>query len=163
MNRRGAVLLVVLLALLVTGALASAALAVARYRWLAGVRLQAAVRAELSARAAVEAHRATLDPAMAFRLLPGETVALGPADTLTRLSERHYQLRSWRGVRLTDGTVQGEAGAALLLRLEGAEVTGPPPALQPAGGPVDGMGTPFGSPRVAGFGQPVMGGRWRLP
>lgn len=160
MTRRGTVLVTVLLALLLTGALATAALAAARLRHLAGLRAMAAARASLMVDRRLETHLAALDPLAVESLAVGIPVPLAAGDTLRRLGPTLYQLRVLVEVQLTGGGIVARDGAAQLLEL----LPLCPAAALLQGGPrmTDGMGSSCVSPVTGTRFRRVPGGWWRI-
>jgi len=123
-NRRGVALLVALLALLLTGALASLVLAAARLRWLSGERQLAARRAFEGADGAAGWHATEWDTQTVAPLRPGVVAALpGRAlpgllqthDSVIRLGTHLYVVRSVGLVTAADGSVLARDGVALLV------------------------------------------------
>ena len=160
MNRRGTVLVTVLLALLLTGALATAALAAARLRHLAGLRAMAAARASLLVDRRLEIHRAALDPVAAESLTIGVPVPLAEGDTLRRLGASLYQLRVLVEVQLATGSVVARDGAAQLLEL--LQLCSPAALLQSPPGMTDGRRSSCVSPVTISRFRRVPGGWWRV-
>lgn len=115
MNRRGTVLLSALFALLLTGALATAALLTARLRLMAGMRNSAAARTTLAVQQRLEEQRASLTRSQLDSMEMGERVALADGDTLMRLGPSLYRLRVSAEERLADGALLARDGAIQLL------------------------------------------------
>jgi len=127
MNRRGMAMLIALVALLLTSALATAVLASARLRWLSGSRQLAARRALEAAAGSTARHRAQWDDAIATGLALGQTVELSAAglgpdlrnqDSLTRVDSLIYLVHSAVQVTSVDGFIRARDGVAELIEIE---------------------------------------------
>jgi hypothetical protein len=120
-------MLIALVALLLTSALATAVLAAARVRWLSGSRQLAARRALEAAAGSSARHRAQWDDAVATSMTLGQTIGLpGPSlgaglrnqDSLTRVDSSIYLIRSAVQVVSADGFIQARDGVAELVEVE---------------------------------------------
>lgn len=122
MNRRGTALILALLLLMLTGALATAALSLAQLRWRSGLARRAAARATLELHSALDRQLAGWQPRF-DSLSAGEVIEIGRAegdrlwrrDSLRRLGPTLYQLRSVVETDGADGAPQGRAAAAVLV------------------------------------------------
>lgn len=157
MNRRGAALVTALFALLLAGAVGSAALITGQLQWRAGLARQAAAEASLRVNSALERHRVTWD--RRFDSMPvGQLVEIGrldrsdlrQVDSLHRLSARLFQLTSVVEIGPPGGPPLGREGAALLVTLQ------EPP------GPVDGIGSGAATDSTTPVPDRVPGGWWRV-
>lgn len=116
-------LLIALIALLLVSALATAALAAARLRWISGTRQIAARLAYEAAAGSALRHAAEWDTAAAQTLLPGAARGLGgyrqaslaTYDSLIRLGAFSYLIRSVAQVAAQDGSVLAREGVAQLV------------------------------------------------
>ena len=128
MNRRGTAMLIALVALLLTAALATAVLAAARLRWLNGSRQLAARMVLEAAAGSTIRHRVQWNPPLANGLATGETIALpGTAtraglryqDSLSRLDSSLFLIRSAVQAIGADGEVMARDGVGELVELTG--------------------------------------------
>lgn len=125
MKRRGIALVAALLALLLAGAMASAALAVAHLHWRAGLGQLAAARANARVLLSLEQRLVTWNSAWADSLPIALDVSLGGAtgpgfrmaDTALRLGSALFQLRSTAEEYSADGGLLARDGAAILIAL----------------------------------------------
>jgi hypothetical protein len=125
MNRRGAALIVALLALLIAGALASAALATGHAQWRAGLSYNAAARAAVEVQSALDrylaewgTHRFDSLAAGAVHEVGGvQEIALRRRDSMVRLGPSLFQLRSVAEVGPTGAVPLARDAASLLIRL----------------------------------------------
>jgi hypothetical protein len=135
MNRRGVALFAVMVALLLTGALAAVVLAAARLRWLSGYRQLAGRQAYEAAAGAVAQHVTEWDSLVTRGLVPGTVAPLaGPSvpgsirthDSVIRLGAYLFLVRSVGEVIAADGSVLARDGVAQLVELQPSGATESP-------------------------------------
>lgn len=156
MNRRGAALLVALLALMLAGAIASAALATGHLRWRAGLARRAAAEASLTVSSALEQHLGSWSSAFDSMPVGGvqeiarvDSPRIRRCDSLTRLSTSLFQLKSVVEIGPVGGPAVGREAAALLV-------------LQAGPGLVDGIGSGILRDSLDSTPRRVPGGWWRV-
>jgi hypothetical protein len=125
MNRRGAALIVALLALLIAGAVASAALATGQLRWRAGLAQRAAARATLEVQSALDRTFVAWDNRRFDSLPVGAVWEVGRVegggsrqrDSVARLGPWLFQVRSVAEIGAPDAPPLARDAAALLITL----------------------------------------------
>ena len=173
MSRRGAALLVALLALMLAAAIASAALAAGHLRWRAGLARRAAAVASLEVSSALEQYSASWSTAFdsipvgrAQEIARADLPRLMRRDSLMRLSVSLFQLKSVVAIGPPGAAPLGREGAVLLVRRSALEsparADDSAPLLQTGVGLVDGIG--WGGPGDSLDPAPrrVPGGWWRV-
>ncbi len=127
MNRRGFVLPLVLLSLALMGALAGAVMLGSRLRWQSGKRSLEALQAHSAAESEVARLVARWDPLLADSMVVGRIAAIpagstgqgiAAADSVMRLGQGLYLVRSVGLRTAADGTLLARDGVAELIRLE---------------------------------------------
>ncbi len=130
MNHRGAALIVALLALLIAGAIASAALATGHARWRAGLSQGAASRTSLEVQSALERHLVQWGNHRFDSLPEGAMQEIGRSegdvarrhDSIVRLGPFLFQLKSVAEVGVPGQVPVGRDAAAVLVRLAPLEL-----------------------------------------
>lgn len=144
MNRRGFVLPLVLLTLALLGALAGAVMLGSRLRWQSGRRTLDALQAHALADSEVGRLIAAWDPLLADSMAVGAVAAmpagsaghgLSAADSLMRLGQGLYLVRSIGLRTAADGSLLARDGTAELVRLQSPAI--PDSMAVATAGPVD--------------------------